>query len=412
MSTTNTNPSSRSRLAPFLRRAAGAGVLLCSAAALAQPGTTLSPAPAGPSDASLRFGIPTPKPRTPGQIRLATYNLENLFDDKDDPELSGEHEDKDETKPADHCKAAADAIRRIDADIIALQEIESREALIQFRDTYLKDAGYEYVISIDAGDERGIEQAVLSRFPLKDAKVWLRAPLGGTHPEKWGNRPNNNAGKPITFHRSPLCVTVEVPASASATVTGSANQPTPTGIPANDGSAPYELTLFVVHQKSGSDGTYWREKEAAKVVELAGELTKSDPNRNIIILGDFNATMGQTPMRTYTGAGFNSAFYPRLPNESSPSGAGDSAPKKPGSNTDAPRERRGSDPLRVTHESGRIIDHILLNEAAMKELVVESRFVLAMPARPEGADWRVTPPPTGYASDHYPVVIDLVPKDK
>ncbi len=401
-----TRPRSFSLLG--IRRAPGAAIvavmLSTVGGASAQPGVTLSPAPNASTTQTPRFGAAHPVARTPGTVRLATYNLENLFDDKDDPALSGEHEDKEETKPAEHSKAAAEAIRRIDADVIAVQEIESRDALIQFRDTYLKDAGYEYVISIDAGDERGIEQGVLSRYPVKDAKVWLRLPLGGTHPEKWGNRPNDNAGKPITFHRSPLCVTVEVPASPAPTE-GSAKA-TPSQAPTGDAAA-YSLTLFVVHQKSGADGTYWREKEAAKIVELAGEMTKSDPNRNIVILGDFNATMGQTPMRTYTGAGFDSAFYPPLPKASE--SKSDNTPDK---ETPGAKRERGPDRLRVTHESGRIIDHILLNPAAMKELRVESRFVLGMPARPEGADWRVTPPPAGYASDHYPVVVDLVAKDQ
>ena len=33
-------------------------------------------------------------------------------------------------------------------------------------------------------------------------------------------------------------------------------------------SAAFDLTLFVIHYKSGGPGNYWREKEAAKTAEL------------------------------------------------------------------------------------------------------------------------------------------------
>ncbi|MGE3108498.1 MAG: endonuclease/exonuclease/phosphatase family protein [Phycisphaerales bacterium] len=370
-----------------------------------QPGARKSVQPETAPASSVRFGLQEPKARTPGTLRLATYNVENLFDDKDDPALSGKHEDAGQTKPAEHAKAAAEAIKRIDADVVALEEVESYDAVIAFRDMYLKDAGYRYVVSIDAGDERGIEQAVLSRFPLRDAKVWVRLPLGGVHPEKWGNQVNENAGKPITFHRSPLCVTVEVPPA------GGEPKEAERGKGAESGK-PYELTVFVVHQKSGGPGTYWREKEAAKTVELAAELMKSDPDRNIVIVGDFNATMGQPPMRTFIGSGFTDAFYPRDPSEDKT--VQDEGVKEEGKEPEGAGrgKRRGPDVRRITHESGRIIDHILFNAAALREFKVESRFVLGMPARAAGSDWRVTPPPAGYASDHYPVVVDIEPRDR
>lgn len=343
-----------------------------SAGAAPQPaGSVAAASPAAaprsepPGARGPRFGSAEPTPKPAGALRFATYNIENLFDDKDDPALSGEYEDIDDTKPAAHVEAAAAAIRRIDADILALQEVESEEALRAFRDAHLSGLGYDHLASIDAGDERGIEQAVLSRYPIVEAKNWPRMELGGVHPEKWGDGPNYNAGKPLTFHRSPLRVTVQVPAAE--------------GRP-----EPYELTLFIVHQKSGRDGDYWRRAEAARTVQLAAELTREDPDRNIIIAGDFNAVFRDAPMQTFRGAGFVDAF---------------DVGRTPG-------------PEYISHESGRRIDFILLNPAAVKEFIPQTRFVLGMPARPEGADWRTTPPPPGYASDHYPVVVDLTPVDR
>lgn len=340
-----------------------------------QPGATVvgagqpgggAGANAGPNQGARRFGVEKPIARTPGTLRFATYNIENLFDDKDDPALSGKHEDKGMTKPASHRAAAAAAIRAIDADVLALQEIESREALLWFRDEHLKGMGYEHVVSLDAGDERGIEQAVLSRFPLRDPKQWIRSPLGGTHPAKFGREANEYAGQPIVFHRSPLMVTVDVP--------GPVGQP---------GGKPYALTLMVVHQKSGGPGAYWREREAAKTVELLRAVQKADPEANVIIAGDFNAQADSQEMKVYFDAGLVSLL-------------GDKAK---------------GDPKWTTHASGRAIDHVLFTPAAWREVKTETRFVLGTIDRPAGADWRTTPVPEGWASDHYPVVVDITPVD-
>ena len=66
-------------------------------------------------------------------------------------------------------------------------------------------------------------------------------------------------------------------------------------------------------------------------------------------------------------------------------------------------------PLFKTHTSDRIIDFILLNPAAAGEHVPNSGFILGTSA--EEYDWRKNPVPSGYASDHYPFAIDLVPSE-
>ena len=42
----------------------------------------------------------------------------------------------------------------------------------------LRRLGYEHIASVDAGDGRGIEQAVLSRFPVSGVVRIELAPLG------------------------------------------------------------------------------------------------------------------------------------------------------------------------------------------------------------------------------------------
>jgi endonuclease/exonuclease/phosphatase family metal-dependent hydrolase len=106
---------------------------------------------------------------------------------------------------------------------------------------------------------------------------------------------------------------------------------------------------------------------------------------NVLVLGDFNARPDEAPIKVLTSGGLTDAF-----------GA----------------VRKKGDPLYITHESGRTLDYIFLNAGAGKELIAETRFILGTPARPAKSDYRVTQPPAGYGSDHYPVVIDLAAKDK
>jgi endonuclease/exonuclease/phosphatase family metal-dependent hydrolase len=315
--------------------------------------TTHESSPKTPQDL-IRFGSKTVKPRSEGAIRVASYNIENLFDDKDDPALSGSNDDKDETKPLSQLEGAAAAIKALDADVIALQEIESLEALTWFRDGWLKDLGYTYIASVDAGDARGIEQAVLSRFPIQNVQNWPSAKLEGVHPEK---APDGEPGTQMVLHRSPLKVDVVLGDNAKAQT----------------------VTLFVVHHKSGFKSAYWREAEAVKVLELIKAQEKATPDRPIAVLGDFNSMPDQPSIQTYLTGGL----------------------------VDTLADRKEGDPTSITHESGRVIDLILCNQVFAQHIVPGSAFVMGVPARPEGVDWRTTPPPVGYASDHYPVVVDL-----
>jgi len=309
-----------------------------------------------------RFGLSQPMPRLDGTIRVASYNVLNFFDQTDDPSLQGEYDDfGDNPGPTsnERCQVLADAIRAVDADVLAMQEVESEEALRWFRDNYLADMGYEYIVSKDVGYYRGVEQSLMSRFPVTDVKTWTNANLdrvkrvGGG----WDEIPagTNN----IRFQRSPLCVTVK----------------------ANDD---YELTLFVMHHKSGRS-RWHREAEALQVMEYVADMLKKNPEQNIVVLGDFNAQPWDRSMQVYFRGGMIDAMTCRNHN----------------------LDHGDASPVCKTHTSDRLIDFILLNHGASGELVTGSGFVLGTSG--EEYDWRNNPIPEGYASDHYPIAVDLVP---
>ena len=318
-------------------------------------------------------GVEQAPERSNEVIRLASYNVLNLFDDIDDPSLEGDVDDchsRDKTvraKPEEQNAAAGAALRAMNADIVGFQEIESYDALIKFREAHLAGMGYDHAASLDVGNSRGIEQSVLSRFPIKEVQVWPHMELGGVHPELWNGRPNRYAGEPLLWRRSPICVTVEIPAGARGN------------------KEAYELTVFGVHHKSGRGNDYWREAETAKVVELIHEMEAADPGRNIAVIGDFNAMMDAESLQNYIRADITDVFD--------------------GVST-------VTEEAMITHESGRRIDFILTNKNLAAELVTESPFVLSTPLRERGANWRTTPPPAGYASDHLPLAVDIVPVEQ
>jgi endonuclease/exonuclease/phosphatase family metal-dependent hydrolase len=320
----------------------------------------------------IAYGRPQAPAKAEGALRLATYNAENLFDDFDDPTLSGEYDDIKEATSEARLKAVAKAIRELDADVLCLQEIESKRCLEWFRDTYLKGMGYDYVASEDVSYYRGVEQSVLSRVPIVKAQVLTGEDLvisdmesrrtdaeakrlGGTWAKPSGSMPEK-------FQRSPLRVDLRT----------------------KDGFA---LTVFVVHFKAGAFD-HQRELEALQTEQFVEEMLKENPDANVAVLGDFNGQPNamSTKALRISDDGLVSGYDWRF-------------------DRNAPRERF------TTHASGRSIDFIVMSPGLAADAVDGSYFVLGTPHAGSEWDWRKAdenPPPNGYAADHYPVAIEIM----
>ena len=78
----------------------------------------------------LRYGI-ADAPKKTKAIRLAAYNIQNFFDRVDDPKLSGEWDDMKLAITDDRAEALAKVIHQLDADVLFLEEVESKEALME-----------------------------------------------------------------------------------------------------------------------------------------------------------------------------------------------------------------------------------------------------------------------------------------
>jgi len=109
-------------------------------------------------------------------IRLASFNCENLFarfkfEKRVDPaKATSDGFTVNETTfdfLNDTEKAlTAKAIQAVNADVIALMEVDNHEVLKRFRNQRLKTMGYTHTMLVDANDPRHIDVALLSRFPI------------------------------------------------------------------------------------------------------------------------------------------------------------------------------------------------------------------------------------------------------
>lgn len=208
-------------------------------------------------------GYKTP---TDGLIRVGTFNVLNLFDNHDDPYVQNENE----AKVAGELDHLAAAIRKLDADVLALQEVENRPYLETFVNTYLADMGYHEIILIEGNNDRGIDVACLSRFPVE----WVRSHRNLDFVDA--------AGNPMRFQRDLLEVHL-----------------TPKGY------AP--LDIFVVHLKSkhgGEDETLpVRMGEAAAIRDIVDRRLARDPQSLFVICGDFNDVFESKPLQRIMGDG-------------------------------------------------------------------------------------------------------------
>ncbi len=166
------------------------------------------------------LGRPAAAATTATTATLMTLNVENLFDNLDDPgkddkaylPLAAKQDAlhiaacneieveawRNECLYLDWSDAAvefklgviAETIRQVDdgngADIIALQEVENIGILERLRTEHLGDLGYQPAVLIEGSDVRGIDVAFLSKFPLAGEPV-LHPFAVPAYPERAGD---------------------------------------------------------------------------------------------------------------------------------------------------------------------------------------------------------------------------------
>jgi len=205
-------------------------------------------------------------------LRVATYNLENFFDRYDDPYVQDMDTNTDtQPKSFKALDALASIIKKVNPDILALQEVENRGFLEEFNAAWLKDMHYTHQILIEGNNShaddysRGIDVALLARVPVLSVTSYQ-------------DREFSVRNRPRRFSRDLLHARFK-----------------PFGFP--------ELHVFVLHAPSRNGGTqafYRRVAEAKEAAVILSELFAGSSNANIIVTGDFNDDPGSASLGVYT----------------------------------------------------------------------------------------------------------------
>ena len=166
------------------------------------------------------LGMPETSKSAAADVTVMSFNVQNLFDNTDDPgkddkaylPLAAKQNDEhiaacNEIEVASwraEClyldwsdealslklQLLANTIRQVDdgsgADIIALQEVENVNVLERLRSEHLADLGYLAPVLVEGTDNRGIDVAFLSKLPLANEPV-LHPLLVPDFPDRQGD---------------------------------------------------------------------------------------------------------------------------------------------------------------------------------------------------------------------------------
>lgn len=118
-------------------------------------------------------------------MRIGTFNVENLFTrfrfargvhvgDASNNGFTSE-DLRERISDPEAKRLTAEVMLACNADVWALQEIEDARVLRRFRDQHLGGAAaYPHVYCLEGNDHRGIDVAILSRFPVVHLRSWQR----------------------------------------------------------------------------------------------------------------------------------------------------------------------------------------------------------------------------------------------
>jgi endonuclease/exonuclease/phosphatase family metal-dependent hydrolase len=193
-------------------------------------------------------------------LRVATWNVENLFDEEGEPwerpPASAQVERKLERLGA--------VLRELDADVVALQEVENLAILARLAAGPLAGAGYRAVL-VEGDDPRGIDVGVLARAPVRRVIA---------------HRGERDEGGAPLFSRDPLEVHLE------------------TG-----GRRLVLVTAHLVSKRDGPAKDGRRERQARRLREIVDRAAAADPAAVVVLAGDLNDLPASAPLAPLLGDG-------------------------------------------------------------------------------------------------------------
>jgi endonuclease/exonuclease/phosphatase family metal-dependent hydrolase len=198
------------------------------------------------------------------EFTVATWNLQQFVDQYDNPYYSRDTSPEFIKSPEMIDAIVAD-LRALNADVLALEEVEGTDFLRALLGERLPDLGYTHFAS--APDDNWHQNvAVISRFPMgpMTSMGTVATPIVGTDES--------------TDFINDRLLAVEI-------------RPTPD----------YSFLLVAVHLKAGGGARNagWRMGQIEFLRSWLDDQRKIDPDLNVCILGDFNSTPGSEEMNLW-----------------------------------------------------------------------------------------------------------------
>ena len=200
------------------------------------------------------------------KIRIATFNCENLFArfrfnanfDPKDASLNGFTINNVTFDFYDHVKRliTGNALKKLNADVVVLQEVENLDVLQRFRSKFLGGfKAFPHLMLVDGNDPRFIDVAVLSKQPI-------------VHARSYRQRKSSPSSRSFIFSRD--CLEVDIDFNGT------------------------RITLFGNHFKSMIGGRSKTKKRRLGQVRAVKQIieerfgTAQTGDAPFIVLGDFN----------------------------------------------------------------------------------------------------------------------------
>lgn len=221
-------------------------------------------------------------------LTIATYNVLDLFDPED--AASRGRLDRRIAK-------LASRLREADADVVALQEIASKEALV----TLARAAGGAYAEPIIArADRRGIACALLTRRPVLSVEMLDAHEL--PFPVFREDDPPPFPGR-LSLRRAVPVARIDAGALGSVTV-ASVHFKSRRGVPRRDAEG-NDLPATRQGEEAEEElrAMVLRAAEALYVRHAIDRLFGGRPDEQLVVCGDFNDILTSTPVRIVMGRG-------------------------------------------------------------------------------------------------------------
>jgi endonuclease/exonuclease/phosphatase family metal-dependent hydrolase len=198
---------------------------------------------------------------TDDTVRVATWNLEHFVDGHDNPYIDAGSEDAPEGAMTGRIRRATRALRRLDADLVVLQESESEAFLQHLTREHLSDSGYRFATSVESPTWY-MNVVLLSRYPLGVVRSYadVVTPIAGQRAENGAP-----AAQSLTNHRLWLA-DVRITPNRVWTIAGA-------------------------HLKSGgsAEDRGWRIGQVRFLHTELARLMGNRPRAKVLVAGDLNA---------------------------------------------------------------------------------------------------------------------------